>query len=719
MAKITFVGAGSVVFAKTLICDILQNKALEASTLCLMDIDPARLRVADILARKVVEQLGVKAKVESTLDLKKACTGARYVITMIQVGGYKPATVTDFEIPKKYGLRQTIADTLGVGGVFRALRTMPELVKVGNALRDFGAPDPLYLNYSNPMAMNMMAIDRVCQIPSVGLCHSVQGTSHQLANYAGLPYEDISYKVAGINHVAFFLEFNYRGQDAYPILFKALENPRVFARDKVRFEMMRRLGFFVTESSEHFSEYCPWFIHHGEKTIEAFGIPLDEYLRRCESIIATWKDTEKRMLADSKVAIGKSLEYGSQIINAMESGTPAVVYGNVPNDNLITNLPDTCCVEVPCLVDKQGIQPTVIGDLPPQLAAICRSNIAVQELAVEAFLTGKREHIYHAVMMDPHTSSQLTLDNIWKMCDELIDAHQRDGFLPQFKPVRKNTGRSEAALQRVFVSVEETNSVQADARKVSLELVVENGTRIPFKGDIVLAVDGAAFRLKGPSRQHCQVAVGATKRIPLEVARLKEKEGAALEIGVFSDSPHVLARSFRQPLRTIVKVGSGRQAAALELVWSGNQVAQGTLARAKSGLLLQLRVHDTDILTHFGPFWEGSAIELFFASPGPARELPKHWVVLPDKKKPTIRDVHHEGEIVGTRVKVQADKSGYDFELLIPYRAAGLFQDNPFLFELQVRVNALGDAHGRVCQTWQGSPDAHLDTGHYALIQPV
>lgn len=291
MVKITFVGAGSVVFAKTLICDILQNKALEASTLCLMDIDPGRLKIAEILARKVVAQLGVKAKVEATLDLKKACSGARYVITMIQVGGYKPATVTDFEIPKKYGLRQTIADTLGVGGVFRALRTMPELVKVGNALRDHGAPDPLYLNYSNPMAMNMMAIDRVCQIPSVGLCHSVQGTSHQLANYAGLPYADISYKVAGINHVAYFLEFKYRGQDAYPLLFKALDNPRVYNSDKVRFEMMRRLGYFVTESSEHFSEYCPWFIHHGDKMISEFDIPLDEYIRRCNR---SWPRGRKR-----------------------------------------------------------------------------------------------------------------------------------------------------------------------------------------------------------------------------------------------------------------------------------------------------------------------------------------------------------------------------------------------------------------------------------------
>ena len=717
MAKITFVGAGSVVFAKNLICDILQNKTLEASTICLMDVDPARLKVADILARRIVAQLGVKATIESTMDLKKACTGARYVITMIQVGGYKPATVTDFEIPKKYGLRQTIADTLGVGGIFRALRTMPELVKVGNMLRDYGAPDPLYLNYSNPMSMNMMAIDRVCRIPSVGLCHSVQGTSRQLANYAALPYEDISYKVAGINHVAFFLEFKYRGQDAYPLLFKAMENPRVASSDKVRFEMMRRLGYFVTESSEHFSEYCPWFIHHGEKIIEQFGIPLDEYLRRCESVIATWKDTEKRMLADSNVVIRKSLEYGSHIINAIESGIPTVIYGNVPNRGLITNLPDQCSVEVPCLVDKQGIQPTIIGNLPPQLAAMCRSNIAVQELAVEAFLTGKREHIYHAVMMDPHTATQLTLDNIWKMCDELIEAHQRDGFLPQFQPVRKNTGRTASTLQRVLVTVEDKTTDLSNTRKTDLVLAIENETPSRFKGDINLKFDTSAFRIKGPTKVKCDLAPGSAKRVPLKVTRLKAD--TQLEVHPVSSSNRVLSQSFRQPLRQIISAGAGVKAAPIQISWSGNIMAEGTLALEKSGLRIKFRVIDTDITIHSGAFWDGSAIELFFSSSSELSGAPVQIVGLPDPKKPYVILANGRQPVIGAKITVKADKGGYDVDLLVPWKATRISAAKPFLMDIQMRVNALGDAHGRVGQSWQGSPHPNIENSHFAVIQPV
>ncbi|MEI6032714.1 MAG: alpha-glucosidase/alpha-galactosidase [Verrucomicrobiae bacterium] len=710
MAKISLIGAGSVVFAKNLICDILQNPALDASVICLMDIDPARLKVAEILARKVVAQLGVKAKVEATLDLKSACSGARFVVTTIQVGGYKPATITDFEIPKKFGLRQTIGDTLGVGGVFRALRTMPELIKVGNALRDFGAPAPLFLNYSNPMAMNMMAIDRACGVPSVGLCHSVQGTSHQLATYAGLPYEDISYKVAGINHVAFFLEFKYRGQDAYPLLFRAMDDPRVAASDKVRFEMMRRLGYFVTESSEHFSEYCPWFIHHGEKVVREFGIPLDEYLRRCESIIATWKDTEKRMLADGNVSIGKSVEYGAQIINAIESGTPAVVYGNVPNHGLITNLPEGCSVEVPCLVDGQGLQPTVVGDLPPQLAAMCRTNIAVQELAVEALLTGKREHIYHAVMMDPHTSSQLSLDAIWKMCDELIAAHQRDGFLPQFAPVWKNSGRTAAGLERVVVSVEDKTKNLADGSKRNLVLAVENATGSRFKGDVLLEIDRKAFRLAGPARIACDVPAGATKRFPFQVNRLEPE--AVLEVGVSCNSRAVFARHFRQPLRTVISSSSN----PVRIQWSGNTVAEGTLSLEKTGLRLALRISDTDIQIQEGSFWDGSAIELFFASAAGLAEPPLHLVALPDPARPKVISAKLRKAVPGTKISVRADKGGYDTEIFVPYKAAQIADGKPFLFELQARVNALGDAHGRLSAAWKGSSSPHLDSESFAIV---
>jgi len=408
-----------------------------------MDIDPGRLKVAKVMTEKVIAKLGVKAKVKATLNRKTAIKGANYVICTIQVGGYKPGTVIDFEIPKRYGLKQTIADTLGVGGVFRGLRTIPEIVKIARDIETVGAANCLFLNYSNPMAMNCMGVDWSVGVPTVGLCHSVQGTSWHLANYAGLKYEDITYKVAGINHMAFFLEYKYKGKDAYPRLFRLLKDPKI-KKDKVRFEMMRRLGYFVTESSEHQSEYTPYFIHHGQKMIKNFDIPIDEYIRRCESIIKSWKKTEKNLLGGKgEITVNpQTHEYGSYIIHSRETNIPRVVYGNVPNKGLITNLPDNCCVEVPTLVDAQGLQPTVIGSLPPQLAAICRSNIAVQELTVEAALSGKREHIYHAVMADPHTAATLPLDKIWAMCDDLIDAHQKKGLLPKYKAVIKGTGRS-------------------------------------------------------------------------------------------------------------------------------------------------------------------------------------------------------------------------------------------------------------------------------------
>jgi alpha-galactosidase len=443
--KISLIGAGSVVFAKNLIGDILQFPELSGATLCLMDVDPDRLRVAEIMANRMIAALGVKAKVVATRDQRAAIKDARYVICTVQVGGYKPGTVIDFEIPRKYGVLQTIGDTLGVGGVFRALRTIPVIVQIARDIAEVGAPGCLFLNYSNPMAMNCMAIDRAVGVPHVGLCHSVQGTSQQLASYLGLPYEDITYLVAGINHMAFFLKYEYKKQDAYPQLFALLDKPD-FKHDLVRFEMMRRVGYFVTESSEHQSEYVPYFIHHGRKVIDQFKVPIDDYLGRCENQIQAWTQTRAELLdRDSKITIKpQTHEYGSFIIHSMETNTPRVIYGNVPNTGLIENLPDGACVELPCLVDAQGIQPTHIGKLPPQCAAICQTNINVQTLAVEAALTGKREHIYHAVMLDPHTSTVLTLDKIWAMCDELIAAHQKHGLLGEFAPTIPNTGRAYA-----------------------------------------------------------------------------------------------------------------------------------------------------------------------------------------------------------------------------------------------------------------------------------
>ena len=315
--KITLIGAGSVVFAKNLLSDILQFPELSDATICLMDIAPARLKVAEIMAKRIVAALKVKATVVGTLNHREAVRGARYVICTIQVGGYKPGTVIDFEIPRKYGLLQTIGDTLGVGGVFRALRTIPVINGIARDIAEVGAPDCLLLNYTNPMAMNCTAVARAVGIPHVGLCHSVQGTSQQLASLAGLPYEDVTYKVAGINHMAFFLKFEYKGQDAYPLLFALLDKPG-FKAEKVRFEMMRRTGYFVTESSEHQSEYVPYFIHHGKKVIEQFDIPIDEYLRRCKAIIGSWEKTEAELLGGKEgISVNpQSHEYGSFIIHS-------------------------------------------------------------------------------------------------------------------------------------------------------------------------------------------------------------------------------------------------------------------------------------------------------------------------------------------------------------------------------------------------------------------
>jgi alpha-galactosidase len=431
MAKITFIGAGSTVFAKNLLGDILSFPELSKSTITLFDVNQERLETSKIVAEKVAAAVGAKPKIEITTDRKKALKNADYAINMIQVGGYKPSTVIDFEIPKKYGLRQTIADTLGIGGIMRALRTIPVLLDMQRDMEKV-CPDVVHLNYVNPMAMNIMALRRASPIFSVGLCHSVQGTAEQLAGDIGVPIEDINYICAGINHVAFYLKFERNGEDLYPKIAEVArrKNKEIPKRwdmlsDVVRYEMFRRLGYFVTESSEHFSEYSPWFIkkEHPE-LIGEFEIPLDEYPRRCVNQIAGWEKLKAEMEdPNSTLEVHRSHEYGSLIIHSMETGQARVVYGNVPNDGLIDNLPSTAVVEVPCLVDKSGLQPTKIGNLPPHLAALMQTNINVQALTVEAILTGKREHIYHAAMLDPHTAAELTLDQIWNMTDELLEAH--------------------------------------------------------------------------------------------------------------------------------------------------------------------------------------------------------------------------------------------------------------------------------------------------------
>jgi alpha-galactosidase len=424
VAKITMIGAGSTVFAKNLLGDILSFPELAQSHIALMDIDAERLKTSEIVAHKVAQSVGAQPRITTHPDRRSALDGADYAINMIQVGGYKPGTETDFEVPKKYGLRQTIADTLGIGGIMRALRTIPIMLDMCRDMEAVSKPDITFLNYVNPMCANTWAVTRATKVKTVGLCHSVQGTAEQLARDIHVPIEDINYLCAGINHMAFYLRFERNGEDLYPLIRNVVTEGRVPDWNRVRYEMLTRLGYFVTESSEHFAEYCPYFIRRDRPDlIERFNVPLDEYIRRCENQIAGWHKMKAEYESDAPIEVHRSHEYGSLIIHSIETGVPRVVYGNVENNDLITNLPQGCCVELPVLVDKNGLQPTRIGAIPPQLAAMMQTNINVQSLTVEAALTGKREHVYHAAMLDPHTAAELTLDEIWSLVDDLLAAH--------------------------------------------------------------------------------------------------------------------------------------------------------------------------------------------------------------------------------------------------------------------------------------------------------
>jgi alpha-galactosidase len=422
--KITFIGAGSTIFAKNLIGDILSFPELADSKICLHDIDENRLKTSELVARRIAQTLGAPSSIESTTDRSRALEGASYAINMIQVGGYRPCTVTDFEIPKRYGLRQTIADTLGIGGIMRAVRTIPVLIDMCQDMERL-CPDALHLNYVNPMAMNCWALSQATKVQTIGLCHSVQHTAGELSHDIGVPLEEINYVVAGINHVAFFLRFERNGQDLYPEIERVISEGRVPDGNRVRYDMFKRLGYFVTESSEHFAEYAPWYIKRGrEDLIKRFNIPLDEYPRRCEFQMAEWENLRKELeSSDKPVEIRRSVEYGSLIIHSLETGTPRVVYSNVVNSNLIENLPAGCCVEVPCVVDRNGVQPVRIGRIPSQLAALMQTNINVQALTVEAVLEGDPKLIHHAAMLDPHTAAELDLDQISSLVDDLLAAH--------------------------------------------------------------------------------------------------------------------------------------------------------------------------------------------------------------------------------------------------------------------------------------------------------
>ncbi len=718
--KISLIGAGSVVFAKTLVSDILQSPELSGCTICLMDINPSRLNLAKAMSEKMVVKLKAKVKIEATLSQREACRNANYVICTVQVGGYKPGTVIDFEIPRKYGLLQTIGDTLGVGGIFRALRTIPAINSIAKDIATAGAPGCLLLNYTNPMAMNCWAVARAVGIPHVGLCHSVQGTSKQLAAYAGLPYEDITYRVAGINHMAFFLKFEYRGQDAYPLLFKLLEDPK-FTRDRVRFEMMRRTGFFVTESSEHQSEYVPYFIHHGRDVIKRFDVPIDEYLRRCKSILATWKSAETNLMGKGgEIQVNSpSHEYGSQIIRAMETDQPTVIYGNVPNTGLIANLPRGCCVEVPCLVNAMGIQPTAVGALPPQLAALCQTNINVQSLAVEAALTRKREHIYHAVMLDPHTATVLPLDKIWAMCDDLIAAHQKVGLLGEFAPVIRGTGRAWTGTgDRVVATLKAAPPSRGDEVSSRFPLVVEvsnpgnQNVRVPLR--ISAGEEGVIARELGFS-----VSVPAKKTVvkPLCLRRLVWNK--AFQLHLESTDDGVFTKGLGVAGHGVLDATEAPVSFAAEL--SGFPAAEGQIGRRHGRISLHLRVYDSKIAPHNPPShtWEGSVVELFFArnDTAPIRQF----FLLPQKQGSVARlymiDNQQSRAVKGVRARQRKDGTSYDLDLELPLEMAGLrAADESFLFDAYFRLTALGDAHSGGTAPLNGRLDSDIRSEHFSCI---
>jgi alpha-galactosidase len=418
--RIVFIGAGSVEFTKNLVGDILSFPELASSEIVLHDIDPERLEAGAAIARWTADALGAGASISSALDRRAALDGADYVINMVQVGGHE-ATLLDFELPLRHGLRQTIGDTLGIGGIFRALRTIPVMLGIAADMADACA-DAWLLNYTNPMAMLCWAvyegspIDRV-----VGLCHSVQATTRRLAELVGVSFDDVTFLGAGINHQSFILRFEREGENLYPLLDEAIERDPELART-VRVELYRRFGYFPTESSEHGAEYVPWFMRHDEQ-IERFRIPVGEYVHRSSENLREYERIRAALAAGDGFEIERSLEYASLIIHSIETGVERVVYGNVRNRGLIDNLPDGCCIEVPCLVDRAGVQPTHVGELPPQLAALNRTFANVCELTVRAALDGKPEHVYHAAMLDPNAAASLTLDEIEALVDDLLAAH--------------------------------------------------------------------------------------------------------------------------------------------------------------------------------------------------------------------------------------------------------------------------------------------------------
>ena len=452
MIKLTIIGAGSAVFTKNIVVDLMHIPQFKKMHISLMDIDESRLKLAKELIDTVSNKLNANPKVTLHTDRKEALRNADFVQTTIQVGGYKPSTVIDFDIPKKYGLKQTIADTLGIGGIMRGLRTIPILLDIAKDIMEV-CPKALWLQYVNPMCSNMIAINKKFpEIKSIGLCHSVQGTAEMLAKDLNEDIGNINFTCAGINHMAFFLKFekkqNGLNVDLYPKLKiladEIVSDKKISSRsenihyesnkilhEKVRYEILRRFGYFVTESSEHFAEYVPWFIKNNrDDIIKKYNIPIDEYIDRCEHHAKTWQELEKDVTPLKKEPLKLSHEYASYIMDAVANNKSITINANVMNNNLINNLPNNCCVEVPCLINSDGFIPQKVGNLPEQLLALMRTNINVQILTAEAATTNKREYIYHAAMLDPLSASNLSIDEIYSMTDELIDAHK--DYLPKY-----------------------------------------------------------------------------------------------------------------------------------------------------------------------------------------------------------------------------------------------------------------------------------------------
>lgn len=436
MGKITFMGAGSTVFAKNVLGDTLLTPALRDFDIALYDIDPQRLEesyvMIDALNRNLNEGRAHVTKHLGVPERKEALRGADFVVDAIQVGLYEPCTVTDFEIPKKYGLRQTIADTIGIGGIFRALRTIPVLADFA-ADMDEVCPNAWFLNYTNPMAMLSGYMQRYTDIKTVGLCHSVQVCSRNLLKELDIPFtEPIYERIAGINHMGWLLEIHDKdGNDLYPEIRRRAKEKNATEKhgNMVRFDYIDKFGYYCTESSEHNSEYNPFYIKPGRQDlIEKFNIPLDEYPRRCIAQIEGWKKEYADILAGGKVTHERSREYASHIMEAIVTGNTYRIGGNVLNRGMITNLPYEACVEVPCVVDKNGITPTYVGALPLQLAAMNSSNIYPQMLTIEAAVTGDKQKIYQAALMEPHTAAELSTDEIVSLCNDLIEAHEGAGF---------------------------------------------------------------------------------------------------------------------------------------------------------------------------------------------------------------------------------------------------------------------------------------------------